>query len=152
MCAAKVKPFQNTLWNTAAAPSFKPPKTREVPYSLAFKKYWDDATHPIQSKIFKRRRQCLVHKYLYYVLDVNVIPDSLYDVWEKQLRELVNSHPAEAAEVVYHNICPALVPGSSNSYDYPVRIVVEAEMLRSYKQEVTNESGTKGSTRNQQEV
>lgn len=45
--------------------------------------------------ITRRQRQLLVHSYLYYELNTNMISDSLYDEWSRELAELVKGNPKE---------------------------------------------------------
>jgi hypothetical protein len=79
--------------------------------------------------IIRRRKQCLVHRLLYYCYSTSVIPDHKYDQWEKQLRELVAAYPELAGQLPYASICPAKYPGSSVIYDYPDELIWDAEIL-----------------------
>lgn len=53
----------------------------------------------IQEKIRQRRRQMLVHSYIYYELNDNIISDSQWSKWAKELQELQQKYPKESAEV-----------------------------------------------------
>lgn len=76
---------------------------------------WDDRIETNKSWIFKtqtdiariierRRRQILVHSYIYYVLDNNIISDSMWSLWAKQLYNLQNAYPYIAAGVVFDDV------------------------------------------------
>lgn len=51
--------------------------------------------------ISRRRRQILVHSFLYYQLNENVISDHVYDKWSKELAELQIKYPQEAKKAIY---------------------------------------------------
>ena len=53
----------------------------------------------IQEKIRQRRRQMLVHSYIYYELDDNIVSDAQWAKWAKELQELQEKYPKESAEV-----------------------------------------------------
>lgn len=56
----------------------------------------------IEELIHRRRRQILLHSYLYYQLDKNLISDHTYDEWCKELAELQLKHPKECASVKFY--------------------------------------------------
>lgn len=45
--------------------------------------------------ITRRERQILVHSYIYYDLNTNLISDSTYDEWSKELAQLIKDNPEE---------------------------------------------------------
>lgn len=47
----------------------------------------------VQSKIRQRRSQMLVHSYIYYVLDDNIVSDDKWQQWANELRDLQNEYP-----------------------------------------------------------
>jgi len=53
--------------------------------------------------INRRRRQILVHSYLYYKSDTNLITDFTFDSWCKELVQLHQKHPKETAKAVFPN-------------------------------------------------
>lgn len=53
----------------------------------------------IKEKIKQRRRQMLVHSYIYYELNENIIDDGTWSRWAKELQELQEKYPKESAEV-----------------------------------------------------
>ncbi|AYP68766.1 NAD-dependent DNA ligase [Bacillus phage vB_BpsS-36] len=55
----------------------------------------------IKELINRRRRQIVLHSYLYYQLNTNIISDHTYDAWCKELAELQQKHPEESGAVEY---------------------------------------------------
>lgn len=53
----------------------------------------------IKEKIKQRRRQMLVHSYIYYELDQNIVSDHQWSEWAKELAQLQKDYPKESAEV-----------------------------------------------------
>ena len=53
----------------------------------------------IKEKIRQRRRQMLVHSYIYYELNQNIVSDHKWAEWAKELQELQQKYPKESAEV-----------------------------------------------------
>lgn len=53
----------------------------------------------IKEKIRQRRRQMLVHSYIYYELDDNIVSDAQWAKWAKELEQLQKDYPKESAEV-----------------------------------------------------
>lgn len=45
--------------------------------------------------INRRERQILVHSFIYYELNSNLITDETFDQWSKELVQLMNTHPKE---------------------------------------------------------
>ena len=55
----------------------------------------------ISEKIRQRRRQMLVHSFLYYELDSSIIDDHTWSKWGTELAELQKQYPDIASEVEY---------------------------------------------------
>lgn len=53
----------------------------------------------VKEKIRQRRRQMLVHSYIYYELNENIVSDAQWTKWAKELQELQERYPKESAEV-----------------------------------------------------
>ena len=68
---------------------------------MLFDKHTVNIDKGILELINRRRRQILVHSYLYYKQDTNLIPDFTFDVWCKELVQLHTEHPKEAAKAVF---------------------------------------------------
>ena len=49
----------------------------------------------IKEKIRQRRRQMLVHSYIYYELDDNIVSDAQWAKWAKELEQLQKNYPKE---------------------------------------------------------
>ena len=55
----------------------------------------------VAAKIQRRRYQVLVHSLLYYELDINLVSDSQWATWAKELAELQSAHPDIASRVIF---------------------------------------------------
>lgn len=55
----------------------------------------------IAEKIQQRRYQMLVHSYIYYEMNENIISDSKWSNWATELAELQTKYPSIANTVVY---------------------------------------------------
>lgn len=62
---------------------------------------FSDQELPIASKIQQRRLQMLVHSYIYYKLDENIISDHAFNYWGHELANLQNKYPEIASRVCY---------------------------------------------------
>ena len=60
-----------------------------------------NAEDPIIAKINQRRRQLLVHSYLYYQMDDTLIDDATFDRFAHELKDLVTKYPDKAKKAVY---------------------------------------------------
>lgn len=63
--------------------------------------YSTDTEYNIACKIQQRRLQILVHSYIYYQLDDNIIDDNTWSKWSKELVILQQTYPQIAKTVVY---------------------------------------------------
>jgi NAD-dependent DNA ligase len=52
----------------------------------------------IKSLITRRRRQILVHSFLYYRMNTSIISDGQYDTWARELMQLQRDYPEIASE------------------------------------------------------
>ena len=59
-------------------------------------------TPTITETIQRRRYQILVHSYLYYQLNENIVDDHLYDKRGKELVDLQEKFPKESKEARYY--------------------------------------------------
>lgn len=69
-------------------------------------------------KINQRERQLLVHAYLYYKLDKNVISDDKYDDFSFDLASLITKYPNEFKQSVYHKDFKSFDPSSGYYLNY----------------------------------
>ncbi len=85
----------------------------------------------IAEKIQQRRYQMLVHSYIYYEMDKNVVSDSKWSQWAVELADLQKKYPDIANQVPYAKDFEGW-DGSSGAYlrckDKP-NIIATAEML-----------------------
>lgn len=86
----------------------------------------------IAATILRRRKQCLVHRFIYYVRSESMIDDRTYDFWQKELDTLVHQYPDIAATVAYADDCPSRKVGSSNLWDYPRELQHAGDSLLEY--------------------
>ena len=56
----------------------------------------------IAEKIKQRRRQMLVHSYIYYELNKNIVSDYVWAKWAKELEQLQHDYPDESKSVEYY--------------------------------------------------
>lgn len=56
----------------------------------------------IAEKIQQRRLQMLVHSCLYYNMNTNLITDTQWDMWAKELRYLQNTYPEISRQVEWY--------------------------------------------------
>lgn len=55
----------------------------------------------IVARIKQRRRQLIVHSFIYYRLSDNIVSDHKYDEWARELIDLQQKYPEEAKEAPY---------------------------------------------------
>lgn len=55
----------------------------------------------IKERIKQRRFQIIVHSYIYYELNDNIVSDAKWSKWAKELVELQKLYPEESSEVIY---------------------------------------------------
>ena len=61
-------------------------------------------TQSIQEKIRQRRRQLILHSYVYYCLSDNLISDQKWSKFARDLCDLQHKYPKESAEVEYWSL------------------------------------------------
>lgn len=95
----------------------------------------------IESLIRRRRRQILVHSYIYYQLGDNLIDDSTFDKWGRELQKLQKQYPEEASRVEFHEEFKKYTDSDTPSgFDLPYTmpdIRRKAEQLLRIKEEKT---------------
>lgn len=62
---------------------------------------YDDEHDYIAAKIKQRRLQMLVHSYIYYELNDNLISDETWARWARELKDLQDEYPEIARSVKY---------------------------------------------------
>ena len=56
----------------------------------------------IEEKIKQRRLQMLVHSYIYYELDKNIVSDATWSKWAMELAKLQADNPIASKKVIYY--------------------------------------------------
>ena len=92
------------------------------------------AQQTIAEKIKQRRRQMLVHSYLYYEKDTNIVSDSKWAEWAKELEQLQKDYPKESAEVEFAEQFVDWDGSSGAHLKYSDNIKRVAEILLSYQE------------------
>ena len=90
----------------------------------------------VRQKIRQRRRQILVHSYIYYELDDSIVSDNQWTKWALELVELQRKFPFIAEQVEFH--ADFLDFDGSTGYSLPYRdprIAGTAEWLLKYHRE-----------------
>lgn len=65
----------------------------------------------------RRQRQILVHSFLYYQLNTNIITDYTFDCWSKELVSLMKDNPEITKQTVYYEGFKEF--DGSSGYDLP---------------------------------
>lgn len=94
----------------------------------------------IIEKINQRQRQILVHSFIYYQLNDNVISDTLFDKFCKELLQLQEDYPTETKISVYYKEFIGF--DGSTGFDLPYntpRVQGTAMKLIQYRDEDKNE-------------
>lgn len=55
----------------------------------------------VEGLINRRRRQILIHSFLYYRMNTSIVSDAQYDQWARELAELQARHPEVAKKCAY---------------------------------------------------
>ena len=83
----------------------------------------------IAEKIQQRRRQMLVHSYIYYELDQNIVSDTKWSTWAKELAELQNKYPNMSKKIPYAEQFVDWDGSSGAFLEYDEDIITIAEKL-----------------------
>lgn len=93
----------------------------------------------IRTLILRRRLQVLVHSCLYYVFNENLISDSTWSAWARELVELQRKYPSIAARVDYAKEFQDF--DASTGFHLPTRnfeIMAKAQYLLDIRKEKAN--------------
>jgi len=71
----------------------------------------------IPALINRRRRQILIHSYIYYKLGASIIADHTWDKWARDLVDLQKAYPKIAKTVAYHDVFKDF--DGSSGFDLP---------------------------------
>jgi hypothetical protein len=83
----------------------------------------------IEEKIRQRRLQILVHSYIYYELNQNIVSDAKWMKWAKELAEMQASHPLESAAVEYAEQFKSFDVSTGAFFLYDDKIISTANKL-----------------------
>lgn len=75
------------------------------------------STEEIIELINRRKRQILVHSFLYYQMNTNIISDHTFDKWSSELAMLLLKYPEESKQTVYYDEFKEF--DGSSGYDLP---------------------------------
>jgi ribonucleotide reductase beta subunit family protein with ferritin-like domain len=88
----------------------------------------------IKAKIKQRRFQMMVHSYIYYELDDNIISDAKWAEWAHELEDLQNKYPEESKAVKEYYKDFKGWDGSSGAFlKFDDRIKKTAQRLLNYR-------------------
>lgn len=93
----------------------------------------------VRTLILRRRLQVLVHSCLYYVFNENLISDSTWSAWARELVELQRKYPSIAARVDYAKEFQDF--DASTGFHLPTRnfeIMAKAQYLLDIRKEKAN--------------
>ncbi len=88
----------------------------------------------IEERIKQRRRQMLVHSYLYYEKNTNIVSDSKWSQWAMELVQLQKDYPDEASRVEFADQFGDWDGSSGAFLKFPKNIISVAERLISATQ------------------
>ena len=89
----------------------------------------------VYHKILQRRRQILVHSYIYYELDDSLVEDSKWSKWARELVDLQKSYPDISKEVPYYESFKDFDASTGFDFKYDEKTKKRAEMLLSMRGE-----------------
>lgn len=58
----------------------------------------------LRQLIRRRRRQMLIHSFLYYRMNTNLISDQQFDAWAKELADLQKEHPKISRHLEFYSL------------------------------------------------
>lgn len=71
---------------------------------MLFDKNQITVAQSILELINRRRRQILVHSYLYYKMGTSLIEDHVFDKWCRELVQLCTKYPKESRQAVFWSV------------------------------------------------
>lgn len=89
----------------------------------------------VYHKILQRRRQILVHSYIYYELDDSLVEDSKWSKWARELVDLQRSYPDISKRVPYYESFKDFDASTGFDFKYDEKTKRKAEMLLSMRGE-----------------
>lgn len=89
----------------------------------------------VYHKILQRRRQILVHSYIYYELDDSLVEDSKWSKWSRELVDLQKFYPDISKEAPYYESFKDFDASTGFDFKYDEKTKRKAEMLLSMRGE-----------------
>lgn len=93
----------------------------------------NDEDYKIACKIQQRRLQILVHSYIYYELNTNVVDDSTWSTWGRELGILQDSFPDIAKKVPYDKMFKGFDGSTGMNLKYDTWVKNKAQQLLKYR-------------------
>lgn len=81
-----------------------------------------------ESYIMRRINQILVHSYLYEKCNVNIIDDSTWDKWAKELVSLIHKYPDVAKKSPYYNQLKDWTGDTASTFTFDDTIINRARL------------------------
>lgn len=81
--------------------------------------------------INRRERQILLHSCIYYEIDKNIISDYQFDMWSKELVELMEAYPNEFKASEYYSEFKEFTGSSGAFLNYSCFMTKRTEWLKS---------------------
>lgn len=78
-----------------------------------------ESNEAVSELINRRRRQVLVHSFLYYRMNTTLVSDHTYDAWARELMRLQRQYPDIASECI-HAKDFANFSETTSGYDLPL--------------------------------
>ena len=78
----------------------------------------------IKEKIKQRRLQILIHSYIYYELDQNIVSDEKWNKWAHELVELQKKYPEESKSTIYYEEFKDFDGSTGMDLSYPDDFIV----------------------------
>ncbi len=88
----------------------------------------------VKAKIEQRRRQILVHSYIYYVMDDSIVSDEQWSRWAQELLWLTQEFPDIAKKAVYANEFEGFEWSTGFDFKYDEKIKNRAARLVASKE------------------
>lgn len=97
----------------------------------------------IAEKIKQRRRQMLVHSYIYYELNKNIVSDFVWAKWAKELEQLQKDYPEESKSVEYYEYFKDWDGSSGAFLKFGENIKTVAHILLESENKISNSTNIK---------
>ena len=98
-------------------------------------KLYPNQNDAVFAKILQRRRQILVHSYIYYEMDDSIVSDAQWSQWAKELVWLSQEFPDIAKEVPYSKEFEGFDASTGFDFKYDDGIKNRAAQLIAHKGE-----------------